>query len=73
MAAIPKHCKILGETIRRYRKAARLSQETLAEKADLHPNYFGEIERGENSVSIAALLRIAKALRVRIRDLVEDL
>src|SRR5437870_4215431 len=38
--------KILGETILRYRTQAGLSQEKLAEKADLHPVYIGKIERG---------------------------
>ncbi len=49
-----------------------MSQETLAEKADLHPVYFGQVERGEQAVSVHALVRIAKALRVKLRDLVTD-
>jgi transcriptional regulator with XRE-family HTH domain len=63
---------IIGKAIRHYRKEAGLSQERLAEKADLHPVYFGQVERGEQTVSVHALLRIAKALRVRLRDLVAD-
>lgn len=50
-----------------------MTQEELAEKADLHPVYVGELERGEEAVSVAALVRIAKALGIRVRDLVEDL
>ena len=65
--------KTLGDTIRQYRRQAGLSQETLAERADLHPVYVGKIERGEQWVSLHALLRVAKALKVRIRDLVENL
>jgi transcriptional regulator with XRE-family HTH domain len=68
-----RHQKIIGETIRRYRKRVRLSQEKLAEKADLHPVYIGELERGEESASISALIRIAKALDIRVRDLIGDL
>jgi transcriptional regulator with XRE-family HTH domain len=68
-----RHQKIIGEAIRRFRKTAGLSQEKLAEKADLHPVYIGELERGEEAASIHALLRIAKALRVRVRDLVDEL
>ena len=49
-----------------------MTQEKLAEKADLHPVYVGEIERGEQSASVEALLRIAKALGVKLRDLVEN-
>ena len=47
------------------RKKAGFSQETLAEKADIHPNYVGRIERGECSATLVILLRIAKALNVR--------
>lgn len=50
-----------------------MSQEMLAEKADLHPVYVGKVERGEQWISLHALLRIAKALKIRVRDLVADL
>lgn len=73
MAKPLRHQQIIGETIRRFRKRAELSQEKLAEKADLHPVYVGELERGEETASVAALIRIAKALGIRVRDLVEDL
>jgi transcriptional regulator with XRE-family HTH domain len=54
----------LGAAIRRKRKHSGLSQEVLAEKASLHPNYFGRVERGEETVSLVSLRRIAKALGV---------
>jgi len=63
--------KILGETIRNCRDRAGMSQERLAEKAGLHPVYIGKIERGEQWISLHALLRVAQALRVRVRDLVD--
>jgi transcriptional regulator with XRE-family HTH domain len=69
----PKHLKILGDTIRQYREQTGWSQEKLAERADLHPVYFGKIERGEQWISLHALLRVAKALGVKIRDLVAKL
>lgn len=68
-----QHLKLLGETIRNYRDQAGMSQERLAEKADLHPVYIGKIERGEQWVSLHALLRVAQALGVRVRDLVDKL
>jgi len=67
---IPKHRKILGENIRINRRAVKWSQEKLAEKADLHHNYIGDIERGEENVSVDALMRIAAALKVHLSDLV---
>ena len=50
-----------------------MSQEGLAEKAELHPVYIGKIERGEQWISLHALLRVAEALRVRASDLLGDL
>ena len=49
-----------------------MSQEKLAEKADLHPNYIGEVERGEKAATIDTILKIAKALSIRPRDLFND-
>jgi transcriptional regulator with XRE-family HTH domain len=65
---ILRHRRIIGEAIRVRRKRANLTQEELAEKADLNPKYLGEIERGEKIISIEALLRIAKSLRKPVRD-----
>ena len=50
-----------------------MSQERLAEKADLHHNYVGELERGEKAASIDSLVKIAKALGVHPSDLVRYL
>ncbi len=63
---------MVGEAIRAYRKRAGLSQEQLAQRAELHPNYIGEVKRGKCSISLDPLVRIAKALGVRVRDLVLD-
>lgn len=65
--------KIIGESIRHHRRQAQLSQEELAEKADLHPVYVGKVERGEQWISLHALLRIAHALKIRLRDIVAEL
>lgn len=73
MARARQNLKILGNSIRKHRDQIGMSQEKLAEKADLHPVYVGKIERGEQWVSLHALLRIAKALGVRVRDLVADI
>jgi transcriptional regulator with XRE-family HTH domain len=68
-----QNLKTLGDSIRRYRNQIGMSQEKLAEKADLHPVYVGKVERGEQWISLHALLRVAKALGVKVRDLVDDL
>jgi transcriptional regulator with XRE-family HTH domain len=69
----PRNRQIVGATIRKYREQARLTQEKLAQKADLHHNFIGEVERGNLDISVGSLLKIAKALGVCVRDLVHDL
>jgi len=62
---VPKNDReIIGQAVLRYRKRAKLSQEALAETADIHPNYVGRIERGECDATVEILIRIARALRV---------
>ncbi|MGH7988922.1 MAG: helix-turn-helix domain-containing protein [Limisphaerales bacterium] len=73
VARARQNLKILGNSIRKHRDQVGMSQEKLAEKADLHPVYVGKVERGEQWISLHALLRIAKALGVRVRDLVNEL
>ena len=73
MAARRNHRKVLGETIRVYREEAGLSQEALAEKAELHRNYIGEVERGEKAATIDTLVKIAGGLRRDVQDLVANI
>ena len=61
--------KNLGKRVLTLRKARLLTQEELAEQADLHPTYIGAIERGERNPSVYTLLRIAEGLGVEIKDL----
>ena len=73
MPKTPEHSRVLGENIRARRKQTGFSQEKLAEQADLHPVYVGNVERGEENISIDSLARIAHALNVSISDLVNGL
>ena len=61
--------KILGQTIRIERIKARLTQEELAERADLARNYIGNVERAEYKITMDTLARIANALNLTIHDL----
>ena len=60
---------MLGKQIRYYRKLNHLTQEKLAEKAELAPSYISDVERGRENISVDAIYRIAKALGITIRDL----
>ncbi len=71
VAYVPQYRRVLGEAIRSNRKKAGFSQEKLAEKADLHPVYVSAVERGAKTISMDALMRIAKALGLKMRDLTQ--
>jgi transcriptional regulator with XRE-family HTH domain len=60
-----------GSRIRELRKDAGLSQERLAELADLHRTYMSGVERGERNASLTSIARIAKALNVSLSTLFE--
>jgi transcriptional regulator with XRE-family HTH domain len=70
MLTSQKHRRLLGEAVRTTRKEAGFSQEKLAEKAGLSTVFISRIERGVESPSVDNLAKIAKALGVRVRDLV---
>ena len=63
----------LGAAVRARRKALGLSQEGLAERADLHMTYVGMIERGERNPTYTNVLRVARALGCTASSLVEGL
>jgi transcriptional regulator with XRE-family HTH domain len=61
-----------AENLRKFRKARNLSQEDLAELAELHRTYIGSVERGERNITIDNMERLARALGVTIQDLLEE-
>ena len=67
----PLHRRRLGDAIRARRKELGYSQEKLAELIDCHRNYVGNVERGEQNLTIDMLVRFAKALEAELPSLME--
>ena len=61
--------KKLGKRIRTLRKARGLSQELLAERANIHPAFLGQIERSETFPTVKTLIRIASGLGIQPSEL----
>jgi len=59
-----------GIKLRQCRLQAALTQEELAERAGLHRTYIGGIERGERNVSLVNMLKLARALNLKLSELV---
>lgn len=60
-----------GKRVREERDRRGLSQERLAELAGVHRTYIGMIERAEKNITLTNIDRIARALRLRVRDLID--
>ena len=61
----------LGAVIRAERQKQGLSQEALADKANIDRSYMGGIERGEHNIAIMNLLKIADALGLKASCLMD--
>lgn len=56
--------EVFSSNVRFYRMKLKLSQEALAEKANLHRTYISDIERGQRNVSLENIYNIAVALEI---------
>ena len=61
--------KKLGHKVRIIRTDRGLSQEALAEKADLNRSFVGLLERGKTNITLKNLEQIANALDIDIKYL----
>ena len=62
----------LGLKIKELRKQKGLSQERLANLAEIDRTYLPTIEKGERNVSIEVVEKLAKALDVKVKDLFDE-
>ena len=58
----------VGIRIRELRKAQKISQQELGDRANLNYKYIGSVERGERNPSIESLLKIADGLKADVGD-----
>lgn len=61
-----------GDAVRHRRLQFGISQEKLAEAVGCHRNYLGRIERGEQNITLDMMVRVAKALRCSVTDIVRE-
>jgi transcriptional regulator with XRE-family HTH domain len=62
----------LGQQIRKIRIEKGFSQEGFAAEVNMERSYYGGIERGERNAAARNLMKIAKALGVKVGDLFPD-
>jgi transcriptional regulator with XRE-family HTH domain len=76
MLAVPRptilEAVIFGKTVRRLREELGLSQQKVAEAANLSLNFVSDIERGVKSVTLATILKLAHALDCPPSELLAD-
>lgn len=61
-----------GKLLKKHRLILKLSQEALAEKADVHPTYIGLLERGLRTPGLDVAQRIAKALGKNLSEIIAE-
>lgn len=59
---------VFAKVLRELRKKKGLTQECLAEKSEINEKYFGQIERGESSPTLKKIIKICKALEIRLDE-----
>ncbi len=63
---------VIAKNVRSLRLAAELSQEKLGYEAGLDRTYISQVERSKRNLTVVALARIAKALKVPVDQLVRS-
>ena len=63
--------EVFAANLRRYRQAAKLSQEELAHRADIDRTYISSLERSVYAAGIDVVDRLAKVLGVEAADLLK--
>ncbi len=64
--------RLFGRRLRQLRRVRDVTQERLAEMADLHRNYISDLECGRRNISLLNLHHLARALGVGLQELFPD-
>jgi len=67
--AVKKVRVVLGTRVRALREDLGYTQRALGRRARLSGKFIGEVERGEKSITIDSLYRVAQALHTPLADL----
>ena len=62
-----------GKKVREVRVKRGLSQEALADIANVHRTYIGMVERAEKNITLLNIQKLAKALKIDIRELFDGI
>jgi transcriptional regulator with XRE-family HTH domain len=71
--ALNETTRVFGERVRDRRVALGLSQEAAAVRCGIHWTQLGKVERGQRSLRLETIIKIADGLDVDAGDLVTEL
>ena len=62
-----------GNAVRKLRLERGLSQERLAELAEIHRTYIGDVERGTRNIALLNMIKIADALETSLEAVIREM
>lgn len=65
--------KRFGANVRALRLKLSMSQEVLADRAELDRTYIGGVERGERNLSLINIVKLATALETSVSELMRGI
>jgi len=63
------HSRKIGKNLKKARLNAKLTQKQVAEKIEVHVNYYARVERDEENPSLEILKKLTKILKVKSSDI----
>ena len=64
---------VIGQRLRARRMQLGYSQDYTSEKAELHPTYIGQLERGEKNATLVSVEKVCRALNLPMEELFANL